>query len=263
MDDHYHIWIIISINGWSFPSRDDHFHRDMINSIKKWSFPSMDDQFHRKMIISIMIISWCCFSPDGRQCWSALILHQWVVSPEKTTQVGTNISIPLLGQIRFTIWTNIFHQSRKIYFAFLSLEIIAATSCRVPRYILDKYVLQFGRIHLKNLTNTFVKSDKYNYRWAVTSRGSRRTSWSCPAAAISSGFQWLWFSALWLDFLILWLLFKSTFLDDFFRAVLADNQNPHPLIYMRGTEAKVLASVVAFIYHGQVINYCTTFILNF
>ena len=40
--------------------------------------------------------------------------------------------------------------------------------------------------------------------------------------------------------------------SDFFRAVLAENQNPHPLIYMRGTEAKVLASVVAFIYHGQV-----------
>ena len=40
--------------------------------------------------------------------------------------------------------------------------------------------------------------------------------------------------------------------SNFFRAVLAENQNPHPLIYMRGIEGKVLANVVAFIYHGQV-----------
>ena len=40
--------------------------------------------------------------------------------------------------------------------------------------------------------------------------------------------------------------------SNFFRAVLEENQNPHPLIFLRGTEAKVLASVVAFIYHGQV-----------
>ena len=40
--------------------------------------------------------------------------------------------------------------------------------------------------------------------------------------------------------------------SNFFRAVLAENQNSHPLIYMRGTEGKVLANVVAFIYHGQV-----------
>ena len=40
--------------------------------------------------------------------------------------------------------------------------------------------------------------------------------------------------------------------SDFFTAVLADNKNSHPLIYMRGTKAKVLASVVAFIYQGEV-----------
>ena len=40
--------------------------------------------------------------------------------------------------------------------------------------------------------------------------------------------------------------------NPFFREILKQNKNPHPLIYMRGMKAKDLVFVVDFIYHGEV-----------
>ena len=37
----------------------------------------------------------------------------------------------------------------------------------------------------------------------------------------------------------------------FFQTVLKRNKHSHPMIYMRGLKAKVLAAIVDFIYHGE------------
>ena len=40
--------------------------------------------------------------------------------------------------------------------------------------------------------------------------------------------------------------------SSFFREILKENQHPHPLLYMRGVKGDHLASVVDFMYHGEV-----------
>ena len=40
--------------------------------------------------------------------------------------------------------------------------------------------------------------------------------------------------------------------SNFFRDILKENQHPHPLLYLRGIKASHLASVVDFMYHGEV-----------
>ena len=43
--------------------------------------------------------------------------------------------------------------------------------------------------------------------------------------------------------------------SNFFREVLKQNQHPHPLLYMKGIKSSQLASVVDFMYHGEVSVY--------
>ena len=40
--------------------------------------------------------------------------------------------------------------------------------------------------------------------------------------------------------------------SDFFKALLSDNSNPHPLIYLRGVKAKQLEILLEYIYQGEV-----------
>ena len=40
--------------------------------------------------------------------------------------------------------------------------------------------------------------------------------------------------------------------SNFFRAILKENEHPHPLIYLKGIKWKHLSSVVDFMYHGEV-----------
>ena len=40
--------------------------------------------------------------------------------------------------------------------------------------------------------------------------------------------------------------------SDFFKTLLSDNSNPHPLIYLRGVKAKQLEILLEYIYQGEV-----------